>query len=65
MIDRSKLPNAFEFVTVAGARARQLLDDCTPRVETDETKKTRIAQREVMAGAVAALEPPAPGASGA
>lgn len=55
MIDRSKLPNAFEFVTVAGARARQLLDGCTPRVQTDETKKTRIAQSEVMAGAVAAM----------
>lgn len=59
MIDRSKLPNAFEFVTVAGARARQLLDGCTPRVETAETKKTRIAQREVIEGAVQAVEPPA------
>lgn len=60
MIDRSKLPNAFEFVTVAGARARQLLDGCTPRVETGETKKTRIAQSEVMAGAVAAVGPDEP-----
>ena len=25
MIDRSKLPNSFEFVVTAGARARQLL----------------------------------------
>lgn len=60
MIDRSKLPNAFEFVTVAGARARQLLDGCTPRVETTETKKTRIAQREVIEGAVSAVTPPEP-----
>lgn len=61
VIDRSKLPNAFEFVTVAGARARQLLDGCTPRVDaTDETKKARIAQKEVMSGVVQAISPPAP-----
>lgn len=60
MIDRSKLPNAFEFVTVAGARAKQLLRGCTPRVETTETRETRIAQREVMAGAVAPVAPAEP-----
>lgn len=49
--DRSKLPNAFEFVSVAGARARQLLQGCTPRVEGPE-KPARLAQREVLAGAV-------------
>lgn len=49
----SKLPNRFEFVTVAGARARQLLEGCTPRVEAGSTtKKARIAQREVEEGAV-------------
>ena len=32
MIDRSKLPNSFEFVVTAGARARQLLAGSTPRV---------------------------------
>jgi DNA-directed RNA polymerase subunit K/omega len=62
-IDRSKLPNAFEFVTVAGARARQLLRGCTPRVEGG-TKLARIAEREVIAGEVAAVpaeEPPSKG----
>ena len=33
MIDRSKLPNSFEFVVTAGARARQLLAGSTPRVD--------------------------------
>ena len=28
---RDRLPNAFEFVIIAGARARQLLRGCTPR----------------------------------
>jgi DNA-directed RNA polymerase subunit K/omega len=58
VIDRSKLPNAFEFVTVAGARAKQLLNGCTPKVPVDSTTKTaRIAQREVASGSVRAVEP--------
>ena len=40
MIDRSKLPNSFEFVVTAGARARQLLAGSTPRVAVGEHKKT-------------------------
>jgi DNA-directed RNA polymerase subunit K/omega len=61
VIDRSKLPNAFEFVTVAGARARQLLDGCTPRVDTHgQTKIARVAQTEVLSGAVRRVEAPAP-----
>jgi len=48
MIDRSKLPNSFEFVVTAGARARQLLAGSTPRVEVGENKKTTVAQREVV-----------------
>lgn len=55
MIDRSKLPNTFEFVVTAGARARQLLDGSVPRVEVGEHKKTTIAAREVLVGAVEAL----------
>lgn len=55
-VDRSKLPNAFQFVTVAGARARQLLDGCTPRVEPGANKPARIAEREVLSGAVAAVD---------
>lgn len=62
MVDRSKLPNAFEFVTVAGARAHQLLRGCTPKVETDSTKTARVAQLEVAAGTVSAVEPADPAA---
>jgi DNA-directed RNA polymerase subunit K/omega len=62
-IDRSKLPNAFEFVTVAGARARQLLRGCTPRVEGG-SKLARIAEREVIAGEVFALPPQDPPSKG-
>ena len=47
MIDRSKLPNSFEFVVTAGARARQLLAGSTPRVVVGEHKKTTVAQQEV------------------
>jgi DNA-directed RNA polymerase omega subunit len=52
MIDRSKLPNSFEFVVTAGARARQLLAGSVPKVEVGEHKKTTVAQREVLSGAV-------------
>jgi len=56
MIDRSKLPNSFEFVVTAGARARQLLAGSTPRVDVKDHKKTTVAAQEVMtrpaAGAV-------------
>jgi DNA-directed RNA polymerase omega subunit len=52
MIDRSRLPNTFEFVVTAGARARQLVAGSTPRVEAGDHKKTTIAQREVVTGVV-------------
>jgi DNA-directed RNA polymerase subunit K/omega len=57
VVDRSKLPNAFEFVTVAGARAKQLLRGCTPKVEEQSPKKARTAVNEVISGAVQPLEP--------
>jgi DNA-directed RNA polymerase subunit K/omega len=38
--------NRFEFVTLASARAKQLLKGAVPREEG--TKKTTIAQREVL-----------------
>ena len=57
MIDRSKLPNSFEFVVTAGARARQLLAGSTPRVAVGEHKKTTIAQNEVLTGVVEKVEP--------
>ena len=47
MIDRSKLPNSFEFVVTAGARARQLLAGSTPRVVVADHKKTTVALKEV------------------
>jgi len=48
MIDRSQLPNAFEFVVTAGARARQLLAGSTPRVAAADHKETTLAQQEVI-----------------
>jgi DNA-directed RNA polymerase subunit K/omega len=59
MVDRSKLPNAFKFITVAGARAQQLLKGSVPRV-SGPSKPARIAQHEVFSGAVRE-EPPADG----
>ncbi len=56
MIDRSKLPNSFEFVVTAGARARQLLAGSTPRVAVAGHKKTTVAQEEVITGAVEKIE---------
>lgn len=57
MIDRSRLGNSFEFVVLAGARARQLLAGSTPRVAVADHKKTTIAQQEVMTRAVERLDP--------
>jgi DNA-directed RNA polymerase subunit K/omega len=56
MIDRSKLPNSFEFVVTAGARARPLLAGSTPRVAVGEHKKTTIAAQEVITGQVEAID---------
>lgn len=47
---------SFEFVTAASARARQLLDGCTPKVD-GSAKLARRALQEVAAGAVTPLEP--------
>ena len=56
MIDRSKLPNSFEFVVTAGARARQLLAGSTPRVAVNDHKKTTVAQQEVVTKRVEKIE---------
>ena len=56
MIDRSKLPNSFEFVVTAGARARQLLAGSTPRVTVGTHKKTTVAQQEVVTKVVQKIE---------
>ncbi len=49
MVDRSTLPNAFEFVVLASQRAKQLLQGSLPRVEPS-VKPARTAQREVLDG---------------
>ena len=54
--DRSEIRNAFEFVTVAGARARQLLEGCTPK-SSGSDKPARLAQTEVTEGTVRKLQP--------
>jgi DNA-directed RNA polymerase omega subunit len=46
--------NKFEFVIVAGARARQLLAGCTPKT-TGSDKPVRLAQQEVVEGKVEKL----------
>ena len=53
VIDR-RCANAFEFVIVAGARARQLMRGCTPRTtSTRRPKVVKMAQKEVREGKVA------------
>jgi DNA-directed RNA polymerase omega subunit len=52
-VKKSAAPvSRFEFVAVASARAKQLLQGCTPRVTNEAVKPARIAQREVEAGEV-------------
>jgi len=48
--------NSFEFVTIAAARARQLLQGCLPKVE-GSPKLARRALQEVAAGAVERATP--------
>lgn len=50
------MKSRFETVAIAGRRAKQLLDGCTPRVEP-ATKKAQTALREVASGAVTRVEP--------
>ena len=55
MIDRKEPGNKFEFVIVAGARARQLMAGCVPRTQ-GPGKPVRLAQREVKEGKVGKIE---------
>jgi len=57
MTEKKDIGNKFEFVTVAGARARQLLAGCTPRVPVTIEKPAKIAQKEVRAGKIDKLNP--------
>jgi len=47
----SRPANSFEFVTVASARAKQLVAGCVPKVD-GSPKVARRALQEVSAGAV-------------
>jgi DNA-directed RNA polymerase subunit K/omega len=51
----SRPKNSFEFVTVASARARQLLEGCVPKVD-GSPKPARRALQEVAVGAVTRVE---------
>jgi DNA-directed RNA polymerase subunit K/omega len=51
MANRNDAPGRFEFVVVAGARARQLLQGCAPRT-TGPDKIVKLAQKEVKEGKV-------------
>ncbi len=53
-MERAPKSNRFEFVVIAGKRARQLLNGAEPR-EAGE-KKTSIAQREVLRHKVEKIE---------
>lgn len=56
MAHRTEAPGRFEFVVMAGARARQLLDGCTPKTSGNE-KLVKLAQKEVKEGKVEKLQP--------
>jgi DNA-directed RNA polymerase omega subunit len=61
-MNRLEIGNAFEFVAVASARARQLLRGCPPRLAGGENvKPVRLAQQEVLAGLVRRVEGETPG----
>ena len=53
-MDRKTVPNAFEFVILAGARAKQLMRGCTPRTSGSD-KPVKLAQKEVREGRVEKL----------
>ena len=54
MSERMESGNKFEFVLVAGARARQLLRGCEPKTQGSD-KPVRLAQQEVREGKIAKL----------
>jgi DNA-directed RNA polymerase subunit K/omega len=57
MADKKEVKNPFEFVILAGARARQLLRGCTPRTEGSD-KPARLAALEIKQGHVRRLQVP-------
>jgi DNA-directed RNA polymerase omega subunit len=57
MADKKEIGNKFEFVTLAGARARQLLAGCAPRTIATSQKPAKIAQKEVREGKIEKINP--------
>jgi DNA-directed RNA polymerase subunit K/omega len=55
VIAKRESGNKFEFVVVAGARARQLMAGAVPRTQ-GAGKPVRLAQREVKEGKVEKIE---------
>jgi DNA-directed RNA polymerase subunit K/omega len=55
-VKKTEMKNPFELVVVAGARARQLLQGCTPRTQGSE-KPARLATLEVKQGHVRKVQP--------
>jgi DNA-directed RNA polymerase omega subunit len=55
-VTESTKPGRFEFVVVAGARAKQLLRGCTPRTVSGNDKVIKIAQKEVREGKISKLQ---------
>jgi DNA-directed RNA polymerase omega subunit len=53
-MERAPKENRFEFVVLAGKRARQLLNGAVPR--EDGNKKTSIAQKEILRRKVVKIE---------
>jgi DNA-directed RNA polymerase subunit K/omega len=48
--------NKFEFVILSGARAKQLLKGCTPKVAAGTEKPVRLAMKEVKERKVEAVK---------
>jgi DNA-directed RNA polymerase omega subunit len=57
MAEKKEIGNKFEFVTIAGARARQLLAGCAPRTAATSVKPAKIAQKEVREGKIEKINP--------
>jgi DNA-directed RNA polymerase omega subunit len=53
-VERAPKENRFEFVVLAGKRARQLLNGAVPREEGN--KKVAIAQKEILRRKVVKVE---------